>query len=69
MPPRAGLACPKVDLADMYLPALTLLAQTRTGPTLFEMFLDSTLEAKIIFGILVLMSIVSWAIMISKAAR
>ncbi len=69
MLPRAGPDCLKVDLANMHLPALTLLAQTRSGPTLFKMFLDSTIEAKIIFGILVLMSIVSWAIMISKALQ
>ena len=55
----------------MHLPSLTLLAQTQTdsSPTIFEMFLGSTLEAKIIFGILVLMSVVSWAIMISKALQ
>ncbi len=50
----------------MNLPALTLLAQTHSGPSLFDMFLDSTVMAKVVFGLLVLMSIVSWAIMISK---
>ncbi len=50
----------------MYLPALTLLAQTHSGPTLIEMFLKSTVMAKVVFAILILMSVVSWGIMISK---
>jgi len=53
----------------MYLPALTLLAQARSGPTVIEMFLESTATAKIVFGILALMSIISWGIMISKAVQ
>lgn len=53
----------------MNLSALAFLAQTRTGPTMIEMFLDSTLSAKIVFGVLAIMSIVSWAIMISKALQ
>ncbi len=48
---------------------LTILAQTRTGPTLLELFLESTLTAKIVFGLLALMSVMSWAIMISKALQ
>ncbi len=50
----------------MHLPALTLLAQSQSGPTLIEMFLDSTVMAKVVFALLVLMSIVSWGIMLSK---
>ena len=45
------------------------LAQAPAGPTLVEMFLDSTFTAKVVFAILVFMSIVSWAIMISKALQ
>ena len=53
----------------MYSPAFTILAQTLTGPTMFELFLESTVTAKIVFAILAFMSIVSWAIMISKALQ
>ena len=49
-----------------FLPSFLVLAQTHTGPTVFEMFLESTFEAKVVFAVLVFMSIVSWAIMISK---
>ena len=52
----------------MHSPALTLLAQTptRTGPTIVEMFWDSGPMAKVVFAVLALMSVFSWAIMISK---
>jgi len=52
----------------MYQPALTLLAQTpaRSGPTIFELFLEAGLTSKAVFALLAIMSIVSWAIMLSK---
>ncbi len=43
-----------------------MLAQAPAGPTLFEMFLSAGPMAKIVFALLAFMSIVSWAIMISK---
>ncbi len=53
----------------MYPQALTILAQTSARFDLLEMFLESTFMAKVVFAVLALMSIVSWAIMISKALQ
>ncbi len=53
----------------MHSPAFTILAQANSGMTMFEMFLESTITAKVVFAVLALMSIVSWAIMISKALQ
>ena len=52
----------------MYQTELILLAQTpaRTGPTIVEIFLDAGPMAKAVFATLTIMSVVSWAIMISK---
>ena len=50
----------------MHLPSLVLLAQARSSPTLIEMFLDAGAVEKIVFAILMFMSIGSWAVMASK---
>ncbi len=50
----------------MYPTTLTTLAMTPAGPTIVDMFLDSGPMAKVVFAILAFMSIVSWAVMISK---
>ena len=50
----------------MHFPALTILAQAPAGPTIIEMFLSAGPMAKVVFGLLAFMSIVSWSIMISK---
>ncbi len=69
MSPRRGSIATNprpIQSSNMYLPALTFLAQTHSGPTIIDMFWESTVMAKVVFAILALMSIVSWAIMISK---
>ncbi|MEM7586039.1 MAG: MotA/TolQ/ExbB proton channel family protein [Acidobacteriota bacterium] len=43
-----------------------IVAQTRSAPTAVEMFFEAGPMAWAVFGILAFMSIVSWAIMISK---
>ncbi|MEM7351411.1 MAG: MotA/TolQ/ExbB proton channel family protein [Acidobacteriota bacterium] len=50
----------------MYSSAITSVANTAAGPTIIEMFLRSGPMSKIVFATLVLMSIVSWSIMLSK---
>ena len=50
----------------MHLPALTTLAVAPAIPSTFEMFMRSGPMAKLVFAVLALMSIGSWAIMLSK---
>ncbi|MCP3957721.1 MAG: Tol-Pal system subunit TolQ [bacterium] len=50
----------------MHLSSFLILAQAPSGPTLIEMFLDAGPMEKIVFAILIFMSIGSWAVMASK---
>ena len=53
----------------IHLPVLGLLAQAGRpeGPGLWELFLDATPVAKFILASLVILSLVSWGIILSKS--
>ena len=63
------LDLPTLSISTPAISTLSIVAQAPAGPTIIDRFLESGPMAKIVFGVLLLMSIGSWAIMISKVVQ